>query len=164
MLYLQMVGIDLFAGAGGMSLGAEMSGVKVIKAIEANPFAAETYNHNHTGVTVLNKRIEDITKGELRDISRKEPLIVFGGPPCQGFSTSNQRTRSSKNPDNWLFRHYLRLVSELRPEWVVFENVTGILQTEGGRFLREVRERLEALRYSTVQLALNAVDFGVPQR
>src|SRR5260370_24900044 len=140
-----MIGVDLFSGAGGMSLGAEMSGIRVVAAIEANAYAADTYSRNHNNVNVLCRRIEQVTAHDLRSIERRQPLVVFGGPPCRGFSTSNQRTRSSLNPDNWLFRHYVRVVSELHPEWVVFENVTGILQTEGGRFLREVRGRLQAL-------------------
>ncbi|MGO9269005.1 MAG: DNA cytosine methyltransferase [Terriglobia bacterium] len=159
-----MVGVDLFCGAGGMSLGATMSGVRILKAIEANPHAAETYARNHKNVTVLTKRIEDATPHDLQGIPRRDPLVVFGGPPCRGFSTSNQRTRSSRNPDNWLFIEYIRVVSQLQPEWVVFENVTGILQTEGGRFAGEVADRLEGLGYTTSQWALNAVDFGVPQR
>ena len=163
-LFIHMIGVDLFCGAGGMSLGAEMSGIEVVSGVEASRYAAETYSRNYADATVLCRKLEQVTAQDFRNIVRRQPLVVFGGPPCRGFSTSNQRTRSSRNPDNWLFRHYVRLVSELQPEWVVFENVTGILQTEGGRFLWEVRDRLEALRYSTVQWSLNAVDFGVPQR
>ena len=159
-----MVGIDLFSGAGGMSLGASMAGVKILCAIEANPWAAKTYANNHQYTNVVAKRVEHIQRTDIPRIPRSSPLVVFGGPPCRGFSTSNQKTRSSRNPDNWLFRHYLRIVSALQPDWVVFENVTGILQTEGGRFLKEVVDRLEDMRYGTTIWTLNAADFGVPQR
>jgi DNA (cytosine-5)-methyltransferase 1 len=158
-----VIGIDLFSGAGGMSLGAEMSGIRVVAAVEANPHAAQTYVRNHSGVQMMEKRIEHISPKDF-DLDRRTPLVMFGGPPCRGFSTSNQRTRSSQNPDNWLFTHYIRLARALEPEWLVFENVTGILQTEGGRFVQAVATSLDSIGYSTVQWVLNAVDFGVPQR
>lgn len=158
-----MIGIDLFSGAGGMSLGAELSGVRVLVAVESDQYAARTYGLNHKRVTVINRPVESVSAAKLR-VMRREPLIVFGGPPCRGFSTSNQRTRSANNPSNWLFQHYIRIVRELNPEWVLFENVTGILQTEGGRFLQEVIEQLQSLGFYISQWVLNAVDFGVPQR
>jgi DNA (cytosine-5)-methyltransferase 1 len=89
---------------------------------------------------------------------------VFGGPPCQGFSTSNQRTRSSKNRQNWLFLEFLRLVGDLSPEWVVFENVAGILHTDGGSFVCRLSEQLARAGYRTSSALLNASDFGIPQR
>src|SRR5207253_9161307 len=108
-------------GAGGMSLGAEMAGIRVELAIEANARAAATYARNRDAVTVLVKRIEAVAGAELMRIKRTEPLVVFGGPPCQGFSTSNQRTRTGLNPDHWLFEEYIRVVRQVRPEWVVIE-------------------------------------------
>src|SRR6187402_3457702 len=125
-----MLGVDLFAGAGGMSLGAEAAGVRVAYAVEADPHAARTFALNHPMVQVFACPIEEIRKLNLKKTRPSEQSVVFGGPPCQGFSTSNQRTRNASNPTNWLFRHYLRLVKQLRPDWVVFENVTGISVTD----------------------------------
>jgi DNA (cytosine-5)-methyltransferase 1 len=159
-----MIGIDLFSGAGGMSLGASLAGVDVIAAVESNKWAAETYRHNHGVASVLAKRIEHVRKQDFPPIPRGRSLVIFGGPPCRGFSTSNQKTRTSRNPDNWLFLEYLRLVRELSPDWVVFENVPGILQTEEGKFINEVLSRLDKLRYRISTWVLNAVDFGIPQR
>ena len=159
---LSMVGIDLFSGAGGMSLGAEWAGVKVEVAVEADTHAAKTFRENHPSTAVINKRIESVASIDFDSQNRR--LIVFGGPPCQGFSTSNQRTRSSANPLNWLFRHYMRLVRKLMPDWVVFENVTGMVTTEGGRFTDEVLKAFACAGYTTSHFILNAVEFGVPQK
>lgn len=158
----RFVGIDLFSGAGGMSLGAEWAGINVKVAVESDPHAAKTYQANHPGTTVLNRRIETISNISLDEVER--PLIVFGGPPCQGFSTSNQRTRSSANPLNWLFKHYMRLVRKIEPKWVVFENVTGMVTTEGGRFKDEVLRSFARAGYTTSDFILNSVEFGIPQR
>jgi len=164
-----MIGIDLFSGAGGMSVGATMAGVRVVLAIEAEPNSALTYKRNHPNVDVIQKDIRLIHSAGLnvfnpiRKLRKREPIIVFGGPPCQGFSTSNQRTRSADNPTNWLFREYLRIVSTIRPDWVVFENVRGILETDNGRFFQQVLNELSLLRYATSHWVLNAKDFQVAQ-
>ncbi len=156
-----MVGVDLFAGAGGLSLGARMAGVDVRLAIEADPHAAATYAHNHPQTQVV---VKDIRKVARIDVPRNGGTVLFGGPPCQGFSTSNQRNRNGRNPDNWLFREFIRLVRQWEPEWVVFENVRGIIETEDGRFLDHVIENLQEARFAVSSWVLNAADFGVPQR
>lgn len=157
-----MIGVDLFAGAGGMSLGATQAGIDVRLAVEADPHAATTYAHNHPRTQVLVDDIRNIKK--LQIPTNGEPTIVFGGPPCKGFSTSNQRTRSARNPDNWLFREYIRIVKLWKPDWVIFENVKGIAETENGIFLVSVIGQLQAIGYTTSWWILNASDFGVPQR
>jgi len=157
-----MIGIDLFSGAGGMSLGAEAVGIKVHVAVEANKHAASTYARNHVGTRVLASDIALLSADDL-DLPRAGSHVLFGGPPCQGFSTSNQRTRKLENPSNWLFSEYLRFVKEIEPEWVVFENVKGILETQKGFFYRSVIEGLQSAGYATSQWVLDAADYGVPQ-
>ena|SRR6267378_4418209 len=156
-----MIGIDLFAGGGGMSLGATLAGIDVKIAVEIDPHAAMTYAHNHKGVQLHNGDIRKFRRIELP--SKGEQIILFGGPPCQGFSTSNQRTRSAENENNWLFQEYLRVVRMYSPDWVVFENVRGILETEKGLFVERILQRLHRLGYTLAHGVLNAVDFGVPQ-
>lgn len=162
-----MLGIDLFSGAGGMSVGATMAGVKPILAIEADFHAASTYVENHPHTLVLQEDIRKIDPYALVVLDRlqksKEPTVLFGGPPCQGFSTSNQRTRSATNPSNWLFREYIRIVKAIKPDWIIFENVRGILETEKGDFLDLITQELEDLRYTLSAGLLNAKHFGVPQ-
>ena len=160
-----MLGLDLFAGAGGMSLGALQAGVKVALCVENDPHAIATYSHNHKNSKVLPVDIRTLTSADLALPERmpNDQVIVFGGPPCQGFSTSNQRTRSSDNPTNWLFEEFIRVISIVTPDWVVFENVKGILETEGGKFFEYIIERLNRLGYTLSHDVLNAVDYGVPQ-
>lgn len=158
-----LVGVDLFAGAGGLSLGAADAGVDVRLAIEKHPIAAATYRLNHPNTNVLQAAVEDVDEFRVGRVIRHN-LVVFGGPPCQGFSTSNQRTRSASNPRNWLFREFLRVVDYLDPGWVLFENVAGILQTDGGIFAKNLENCLRARGYSVRSGLLDASRFGVPQR
>lgn len=121
-----------------MSLGARQAGIDVQVVVEADKHAAATYLRNHRprfGVFA-----DDIRKFNKIDIERKagEQIVLFGGPPCQGFSTSNQKTRTSQNETNWLFLEFLRVANEYKPDWIVFENVKGILETEKGIFAEKV--------------------------
>lgn len=154
------VGVDLFAGAGGLSLGAEMAHVDVALAIEKDKYAAETYSHNHPHTRVINDDIENISEINVPLGSQK---VLFGGPPCQGFSYSNQRTRSKDNPSNWLLREFLRIVDVWIPDWVIFENVRGFVNTEGRLFLDSLISDFKEKGYACKWSILNAQDFGVPQ-
>jgi DNA (cytosine-5)-methyltransferase 1 len=146
-----------------MSLGAIWAGVSVKTAIDKDPYATSTYRTNHPEVDV---RTCDISALERLGIERKKTdrLILFGGPPCRGFSTSNQRTRSLRNPTNWLFSEFLRHTAQLHPDWVIFENVRGLLETEGGFFFDQVVSKLRKQGYTVSHWLLNAADFGVPQK
>jgi DNA (cytosine-5)-methyltransferase 1 len=157
-----MIGVDLFSGAGGMSLGAEWAGVKVKLALELEESAFSTYSKNHPECLTLRGDAQNIFDLRWAATDPSE-LVVFGGPPCQGFSTSNQRTRTKKNEKNWLYRAFIAFVANVRPAWVVFENVRGILETEGGMFAKQVEADLKKLGYFTSSGLLNAADFGVPQ-
>ncbi|KAB0493169.1 DNA cytosine methyltransferase [Pseudomonas psychrophila] len=158
-----MQAVDIFSGAGGMSVGAALAGIDVKYAIENDPHAAATYRLNHPETVVLNQDIRKVGISDLPDLS-DEPLILFGGPPCQGFSTSNQKTRTANNENNWLFLEYMRFVKALEPEWVVFENVKGLKETEGGVFLRSIQDSFKKLNYKTSTFILNATEYGVPQK
>jgi DNA (cytosine-5)-methyltransferase 1 len=159
-----MIGVDLFAGAGGMSLGAIAAGVDVALAVELDKFAAATYAANHPGTDLFRGDIRDLRRSHLPKVNRRrEQTVVFGGPPCQGFSYSNLRTRSSDNPNNWLFIEFMRVVQLWEPDWVVFENVKGLTNTEGGIFLDQVLGHLGKQGYTVSKGVLDAVKFGVPQ-
>ncbi|MBF0283310.1 MAG: DNA cytosine methyltransferase [Magnetococcales bacterium] len=157
-----MIGIDLFAGAGGLSVGAVMAGIRVELAIDIDRHALATFRSNHIGTKIIETDIRKYKPEELP--KRKEPLILFGGPPCQGFSVSNQRTRSSKNDTNWLFVEFIRIAKGIQPDWILFENVTGILETAGGQFAEQARDGMEKLGYTTNAGVLNASKFGVAQK
>lgn len=157
-----MIGVDLFSGAGGLSAGAVAAGVQIALAVESDPHAAATYRANHPNVDL---RLQDIRcLPDLPPLITTEPTVVFGGPPCQGFSTSNQRTRRLDNPLNHLYVHFIRQVRSIRPTFVVFENVKGFLETKGGFFFSAVVRELRELGYFVTHDVLTATDFGVPQR
>jgi DNA (cytosine-5)-methyltransferase 1 len=157
-----MIGVDLFSGAGGLTLGARQAGVNVVFAVESDRHAAATYRANHPDVTLFQDDIRKLR--QIPMILKGEPTILFGGPPCQGFSTSNQRTRTKANSANWMFEEFIRLARSWKPDWIVFENVKGITETAKGYFLRRVIMEFEALDYNVIFGFLNAVDFGVPQK
>lgn len=161
------VGIDLFAGAGGMSLGALKAGIDVKIAVEIDSYAARTNAYNNRGVKIFADNIVKFDKKELETINNgaKDKIrILFGGPPCQGFSTSNIRGRKLDNPTNWLFKEYLRIVKIWKPDWVVIENVKGLIDTQKGFFLDHIKNELSDLSYSVCHWILNSADFGVPQK
>ncbi len=159
-----MIGIDLFSGAGGLSLGAINAGVSVKYAVELDKYAAITCSNNHLDTKVLNEDISSISASnfELFDVDKKD-LVLFGGPPCQGFSTSNQKNRNKDNSKNWLFKEYLRIAKELEPGWIIIENVKGLLETENRLFYNAIISELNYLGYTISTLLLNASDYGVPQ-
>jgi DNA (cytosine-5)-methyltransferase 1 len=160
-----MIGIDLFAGAGGMSLGASRAGIEVKLAVELDRHAAQTYALNHPTTALINEDIRKLTKSAISDWQRfRRELVVFGGPPCQGFSWSNARTRNTANNSNWLFKEFLRVVRTLEPAWVVFENVQGIVDTAEGVFVANLLKSLNRIGYSTHSARLNATGYGVPQQ
>ena len=156
-----MIGIDLFAGSGGLTAGAELAGIKVRLAIESDCHAVATYVQNHPQTEIFPRDIQELRETSLRRLGQVN--IVFGGPPCQGLSTSNQKTRSRTNAENWLFLEFLRVVNILTPDWALFENVTGIAETDHGFFLDQVITGLENFGYVCSSWILNAADYGVPQ-
>lgn len=159
-----MQGIDLFSGAGGMSAGAIECGVDIRFAVEADRFAADTFALNHKQTKLFDRDIRKVKGSDFALLDRSKPLVIFGGPPCQGFSTSNQKNRDSENKNNWLYREYLRLVREVKPDWIVFENVKGLLETEQGYFLDAVLAGFKKAGYTTNHFILNSADYGVPQK
>ena len=159
-----MVGIDLFAGVGGMSTGAVQAGIDVRFAVEHDKYAANAYRKNHPDCEVFVGDIRSLTSREIGRVPRGSGgTVVFGGPPCQGFSYSNTRTRTAQNKNNWLFEEFVRVVSLWRPDFVVFENVQGIANTSRGLFLDAILDRLAQLQYTLTYGVLDAADYGVPQ-
>jgi DNA (cytosine-5)-methyltransferase 1 len=122
--------LDLFSGAGGLSLGFKLAGAEITHAFEKDKWAAETYAHNFPGVVVIQKDITTINSSEIRTIIGKPPDLIVGGPPCQGFSHSNVSYKDPKDPRNSLFIDFIRFVDVLRPAICLMENVKGLLSTK----------------------------------
>lgn len=156
-------GIDLFAGVGGLTLGAKMAGINVRYAVENDAFAANAFHLNHPEVKLINEDIRKVQGSRIKT-KKTSTTILFGGPPCQGYSTSNQRTRNKKNPKNWLFKEFVRLTKEICPNWILVENVKGLVETEKGFFEETIRSSFEALGYTCTEFIPSATDYGVPQR
>lgn len=154
------IGVDIFSGAGGLSLGAETAGVTIGLAIEKDKAAAKTFEKNHPGVKVI---CDDIGKVAPLNFVSRDPFIVFGGPPCQGFSLSNTKTRTNENSNNFLFLEFVRFVDELQPQWFLFENVEGITTFNGGKTVLEIKDCFKNIGYETSEKVLYASDYGVPQ-
>lgn len=153
------VGVDIFSGAGGLSLGAEWAGIKVSHAIEIDEKSALTYAKNHPKTKVICEDIVNVDSSFITD----SPFIVFGGPPCQGFSVSNRKTRNIDNKNNGLFKEFVHFVEVLNSEWFLFENVEGIVNFDKGRTLKYILTQFEKIGYKTNHAVLYASDYGVPQ-
>ncbi len=155
------IGVDIFAGAGGLSLGAQMAGISMKYAIEINPSAVATYRKNFSGTTVLEGDIASFDPDVV--IPEKDIFIIMGGPPCQGFSMSNTRSRNMDNEKNHLFEEFLRFVKVKNPQWFLFENVWGMTKIEDGTVAEMIKKRFEALGYVVTSKVLYADKYGVPQ-
>ena len=160
------IGVDLFAGVGGLSLGFEQAGFDVVAAVDIDPIHCAAHKFNFPQTATICKSVSMLSGAELRQragIGAQEIDVVFGGAPCQGFSLMGKRAMD--DPRNQLVHHYVRMVSELQPKYCVFENVKGLTVGSHKQFLQEIIEALQAIGYE-VQLpyqVLNAADFGVPQ-
>jgi len=157
-----LTGIDLFSGAGGLSLGASMAGMKVRYAVEQWKYAAQTYSFNHKGVKVICDDIQNVSAPDFLKAD-EQVFIVMGGPPCQGFSMSNTMSRNMDNPKNLLFREFVRIVNEVKPKWFVLENVWGMTKMNNGETIEMIRGCFEHIGYNVKWKVLYADDYGVPQ-
>ncbi|OOG36062.1 DNA cytosine methyltransferase [Polaromonas sp. A23] len=160
------IGIDLFAGVGGLSLGFEAAGFDIAAAVELDPIhcAAHKFNFPHTAT--ICKSVIDVTGKEIRakaNLENRDVDVVFGGAPCQGFSLIGKRALD--DPRNQLVHHFVRIVKELRPKYFVFENVKGLTLGKHRQFLDEVIDAFQSANYEILlpYKVLNAVDYGVPQ-
>ncbi|MBC6421637.1 MAG: DNA cytosine methyltransferase [Hormoscilla sp. SP12CHS1] len=157
------IAIDLFAGAGGMTLGFEQAGFDVPAAVELDPIHCATHEFNFPFWSVLCQDIADTTGDQIRNcIGDREIDVVCGGPPCQGFSVIGKRQFS--DPRNCLISHFLRVVLELEPKYFVMENVPGLALGKHQQLLNDIISEFTANGYQVLShQVLNAANYGVPQ-
>lgn len=158
--------VDLFCGAGGMSLGFEQAGFDVILGVDRDGHHVATHERNFPNGKALCTSVADLDASKVRSLLPEgtEIDVVVGGPPCQGFS--NMGLRDLKDPRNSLIDHYVRLLLELRPKAFVMENVPGLLAGETRQILDKLISTVEENGYrvaSPVRI-LDASGFGVPQK
>lgn len=162
---MRPVAVDLFAGAGGMSLGFEQAGFDVRAAVEIDPIHCCVHHFNFPRCIVIPRSVKELGGRDIRRLAGIDGKVhvVCGGAPCQGFSMIGKRVLD--DPRNSLVRDYVRIVSELEADYFVFENVKGLTVGDHRRFLEELIEEFEERSYD-VRIpwqVLNAVDYGVPQ-
>jgi len=160
------IAVDLFSGAGGLSLGFEQAGFDVLAAVEVDPIHAATHKFNFPYCTVIPRSVRSLSATDIRaasGIGGRTIDLVFGGPPCQGFSLIGQR--AFDDPRNSLVREFVRIVAELSSSYFLFENVKGLTVGRHRQLLRELVAEFDANGYSTLipWRVLNAAHFGVPQ-
>lgn len=187
--------IDLFCGAGGMSEGILQAGFHIIFSSDINISVKQTYVNRHEQLGLIQGKNTHFELADVRELLSENIMnaiknlqmlkgkaippidAIFGGPPCQGFSRAGKRNQD--DPRNFLFREYLRIVNEIRPKYVVMENVEGFLDTKlpgytgvkGTTYDHDMSlpelllKEFQQIGYSTLTpQVLDASDFGVPQR
>lgn len=188
--------IDLFCGAGGFSEGILQAGFDILFSSDRSPMVQETYVNRHQQLGLKEGIDTHFELADIKELTSKRIFevinnlrygnifkpgdvdVIFGGPPCQGFSRLGKRDAS--DPRNMLFHEYLRIIRDVRPRYVVMENVTGILDMlmldfpsvvrdesySGQNLVKEILEKeLQELGYTLLDVqVLNAANFGVPQQ
>lgn len=188
--------IDLFCGAGGFSEGILQAGFDILFSSDRSPMVQETYVNRHQQLGLEEGVDTHFELADIKELTSERIFevinnlrygnifkpgdidVIFGGPPCQGFSRLGKRDAS--DPRNMLFHEYLRIIRDVRPRYVVMENVTGILDMLmldfpsvvrdesylGQNLVKEILEKeLQELGYTLLDVkVLNAANFGVPQQ
>lgn len=147
--------LSLFTGCAGLDLGFEEAGAETIVAVDNDFEACKTLRYNRPHWNVF--------EGDIRDYNPVVPDvdIVIGGPPCQGFSSAGKG--DPKDPRNFLWREYMRVVELVKPRAMVLENVSALTHKKNGDHLTGLMSALEEQGYTFAYGVLNAADFGVPQ-
>ena len=161
-----MRAIDLFCGAGGLTLGLRRAGWEVVAGIDLDESVGPTYENNNPGTMFLPADLRSVTDQEVQILQGTVPnaeLLLAGCAPCQPFS-KQCRPRSPRNSaEATLLGQFARLVTALLPKVVLMENVPGIAAVPGFSSFRRFLRTLHDLRYECDHRILNARDFGVPQ-
>ncbi len=148
--------IDLFCGAGGLSIGLEQTGLISDLALDKDKSSLLTYHFNRPYLKdeqIINDDIREVTK----EFDFKKTPLVVGGPPCQGFSNANKQ-RQENDDRNQLYKFYVHTVENASPDIFLLENVEGIL-----KHIEEIQKDFAEIKYTLYPYRLNTKDFGFPQ-
>lgn len=152
----KLKGVSLFAGAGGMDIGFKNAGIDIIWANELDKSAVKTYRQNF-GDHIVEGDIAEIPSSEIPNCD-----IVFGGPPCQGFSVAGKM--DNKDPRSQLVWEFMRVVKDKKPKVFVMENVKNLAINDRFKSVKEdLIETFRRMGYDTQVRVLNSKEFGVPQ-
>jgi DNA (cytosine-5)-methyltransferase 1 len=162
------VALDFFCGAGGLSLGFHQAGFRVVAAFDIDPIHAATYALNFPDTRVAKVDVSTLTAAQVRSYAglkeEAEIDVIYGGPPCQGFSLIGKR--ETDDPRNLLLLSLANLVAQLKPRYFVIENVSGLVLGSARNLLAKALRSLRSAGYRWVTpiRVLNACDYGVPQK
>ena len=155
--------VDLFSGAGGLSLGAARAGFDVCGAVDTDPHALTAHRLNFSSSRHLDADVAAIT-GEsllgLLELQSNEVCGIVGGPPCQGFSNMGRRDRNDFR--NGLFVDFFRIVAEVKPAFYLAENVPGILHQSNNPLVEEALSKVNDLYTNSFSMKISANNYGAP--
>lgn len=158
-----IIAVDLFSGAGGTTCGLKKAGIGVALAVEIDKWAARSYSFNNPEVVLFEEDIRNISGRRIMEtivVDADEHLLLVACPPCQGFSTIGKKDEADIR--NQLIFEYLRLIKELKPTFLLMENVSGITNKRNrhifDQFIKLIKDQ-----YFVAYDILNAADYGVPQ-
>ncbi len=157
--------VSLFSGCGGFCEGIATSGFDIRVAVELDKYACETYRYNFPSTPLFEGDVHEFLKAgsDHRALYRLDKIdLVFGGPPCQGFSQIGKRDLDDER--NELYKQYTRVIAELKPRVFLMENVPNLALMNKGHFKQLILKEFASLGYSnTIMLRVSADDYGVPQ-
>ncbi len=165
--------IGFFSGAGGLDLGSQLAGAKVISSLDFDRDCVATIKANKyfAHSAHLHKDIKEMyAKDYIKILKANNPekLIIIGGPPCQPFSkagywVTHKNRLGSEDPRN-MIGQYLRIVEELKPDGFLLENVESLLHPKNAQAVTDLKEAIDKLGYNFILYRADALDFGVPQK
>jgi DNA (cytosine-5)-methyltransferase 1 len=164
----KLTAIDLFSGAGGISVGLQRAGFSIIAGIDNNEKYIQSFRHNFPKAKTIVGSLSELEPDELMKELGLKPGdldILVGGPPCQGFSKNvplSKRPIDSNN--NQLVNEFLRYCEAFKPRFIIMENVAEMRNGYGGAYTEAVEQRLRKAGYSVHHRVFLAADYGVPQR
>lgn len=155
--------IDVFSGAGGLSCGLELAGMRCLLGIDMDKYAIETFKNNHHYANTYCGPVGELTSKKLKELLNNETVhAVVGGPPCQGFSTVGIGDPNDKR--NSLFKEFIRLVNITNPYYVIIENVTGLIAKKNEKTLKDIFKLFAKMGYALDVQVMSAENYGVPER
>ncbi len=155
--------IDLFSGAGGLSCGLELAGLQCLLGVDMDKSAIQTFKNNHHHANTFCGSVTELTKGKIKELtSNQEIHVVVGGPPCQGFSTVG--LGDPKDKRNFLFKEFIRIVKIVNPNFIVIENVTGLLAKKNEKAITAIFKVFTDMGFNLDVQVLSSENYGVPER
>lgn len=161
------VAVELFCGVGGMTLGFERAGFDVVAAFDSDKHNVKYHGTNFPHSKTFDRDVAKLSAEEILKLTKRPASsidLLFGGPPCQGFSEIGRKESGDRR--NLLILEFARIVRELQPKYFVVENVRGLLYSYSSNILKSFLRRVRRAGYAVVEpiLVLDASKFGVPQK